>query len=294
MIAHSGAGSPGSPTGCSTSPRPSRDRSCSSRSGRRRGCRTPTGSPRSTSAAAALVVPDLVADRTTSPMRSFGTPVYQGSTRRGGFAASRRRRGAGRRPGAGARISAAEVAIQHHHAASLPGAAAGVGPRWRRLTGPGRGRARRQATFLQVACDLLPPDDERHADLLGRRAVALGGHCASTMRSPRPAPRPRRDQDGDRRGRRRRAGHRGQQHPRLAARRCSDRSPVRAGRHGPADVAALTLLNLYRREQPTPPIPACRSTCPGARRAADPARVRAARPPRRPGSLRRRRRSRPP
>ena len=39
---------PGSPTACSTSPRPSRGRSCSNRSGTRQGCRTPTGSPRST------------------------------------------------------------------------------------------------------------------------------------------------------------------------------------------------------------------------------------------------------
>ena len=41
-------------------------------------------------------------------------------------------------------------------------------------TGPVRAGAHdEQATFLQIACDLLPPGDERRADLLGRGAVAL-------------------------------------------------------------------------------------------------------------------------
>ena len=126
--------------------------------------------------AARLVVPDPVADRYDFTHAIVRHTVYQelNPSRRlrlhrdvaAALAAAR---------AAGARISAAEVAIQHHHAASLPGAAAGVGPALEAADRAGAAGAHdEQATFLQIACDLLPPDDERHADLLGRRAVALG------------------------------------------------------------------------------------------------------------------------
>ncbi|HEX5812050.1 MAG TPA: BTAD domain-containing putative transcriptional regulator, partial [Pseudonocardia sp.] len=125
---------------------------------------------------AALVVPDLVADRYDFTHAIVRHTVYQelNPSRRlrlhrdvaAALAAAR---------AAGARISAAEVAIQHHHAASLPGAAAGVGPALEAADRAGAAGAHdEQATFLQIAGDLVPPDDERHADLLGRRAVALG------------------------------------------------------------------------------------------------------------------------
>ena len=125
---------------------------------------------------AALVVPDPVADRYDFTHAIVRHTVYQelNPSRRlrlhrdvaAALAAAR---------AAGARISAAEVAIQYHHAASLPGAAAGVGPALEAADRAGAAGAHdEQATFLQIACDLLPPDDERHADLLGRRAVALG------------------------------------------------------------------------------------------------------------------------
>src|SRR6185312_544721 len=75
----------------------------------------------------------------------------------------------------GARISAAKVATQYHRAATLPGASAGVAPA---LEAAERaevaGAHEEQATFLQIACDLLPPDDGRRAAMLERRAVALG------------------------------------------------------------------------------------------------------------------------
>jgi hypothetical protein len=75
----------------------------------------------------------------------------------------------------GARISAAEVAIQYHHAASLPGSAgAGVAPALEAADRAGAAGAHdEQATFLQIACELLARDDDRRIDLLGRRATAL-------------------------------------------------------------------------------------------------------------------------
>ncbi|HEX3258940.1 MAG TPA: BTAD domain-containing putative transcriptional regulator [Pseudonocardia sp.] len=75
----------------------------------------------------------------------------------------------------GARISAAEVATQYHRAATLPGASAGVAPAVEAAErAEVAGAHDEQATFLRIACDLLPPDDGRRAALLGRRAVALG------------------------------------------------------------------------------------------------------------------------
>ncbi|MFC5995027.1 BTAD domain-containing putative transcriptional regulator [Pseudonocardia hispaniensis] len=75
----------------------------------------------------------------------------------------------------GARISAAEVAIQYHHAASLRGEpGSGVDPALEAADRAGAAGAHdEQATFLQIACDLLPANDDRRADLLGRRAAAL-------------------------------------------------------------------------------------------------------------------------
>lgn len=76
---------------------------------------------------------------------------------------------------AGARISAAEVATQYHRAASLPGAAAGIAPALEAAErARGAGAHDEQAMFLLMAGDLLPPGDARLGDLLGRRAVALG------------------------------------------------------------------------------------------------------------------------
>lgn len=75
----------------------------------------------------------------------------------------------------GARISAAEVATQYHRAATLPGASAGVAPALEAAErAEAAGAHEEQAAFLRIACDLLPPDDGRRAALLGRYAVALG------------------------------------------------------------------------------------------------------------------------
>jgi DNA-binding SARP family transcriptional activator len=75
---------------------------------------------------------------------------------------------------AGARVSAAEVATQFHRSAALPGADAGVAPA---LEAAERARAAgahgEQAAFLQVAVELLPVDDDRRTALLGRQAAAL-------------------------------------------------------------------------------------------------------------------------
>ncbi len=75
---------------------------------------------------------------------------------------------------AGAPISAAEIAVQYHRAAALPGAEAGVG---QAVEAAERARAAgahdEQATFLRIACDLLPPGDARRAGLAGALAVAL-------------------------------------------------------------------------------------------------------------------------
>jgi DNA-binding SARP family transcriptional activator len=74
----------------------------------------------------------------------------------------------------GARVGAAEIAVQYHRAATLPAAGAGVAPA---LEAADRARASgahdEQATFLQIACDLLTPGDDLRPELLGRRAVAL-------------------------------------------------------------------------------------------------------------------------
>jgi len=92
----------------------------------------------------------------------------------------------------GARISAAKVATQYHRAATLPGASAGVAPA---LEAAERaevaGAHEEQATFLQIACDLLPPDDGRRAAMPGRRAAPSpwAGRCVSTRRSTPPEPR---------------------------------------------------------------------------------------------------------
>jgi DNA-binding SARP family transcriptional activator len=75
---------------------------------------------------------------------------------------------------AGVRVSAAEVAIQYHHAASLPGAAAGVAPAVEAADRAGSlGAHDERAAFLRIALDLVPADDGRRAGLLARRADAL-------------------------------------------------------------------------------------------------------------------------
>ena len=176
--------------------------------------------------AAALVVPDPVPDRYDFTHALIRHTVYQelNPSRRlrlhrdlaAALAAARAE---------GARISAAEVAIQYHHAASLPGAAAGVGPALEAADRAGAAGAHdEQATFLQIACDLLPPGDERRADLLGR-ARRRPGVGTALRRCGRRSPRRGRGGvgDRDRRRGRHRAGHRRQQHPRLAARRGGDR-----------------------------------------------------------------------
>lgn len=76
---------------------------------------------------------------------------------------------------AGARISAAEVAVQYYRSAALPGGEAGVAAA---VEAAERARTSgahdEQATLLQMAVELLPPgDDPRLAGLLAGRAVAL-------------------------------------------------------------------------------------------------------------------------
>jgi len=75
---------------------------------------------------------------------------------------------------AGARVSAAEIATQFHRSAGLPGAAEGVAPALEAAERAGAAGAHgAQASFLQIACELLPMQDDRRAHLLGRCAVAL-------------------------------------------------------------------------------------------------------------------------
>jgi hypothetical protein len=74
----------------------------------------------------------------------------------------------------GARIGAAEVAIQFHRAASLPGASAGIAFAEEAADQAGAtGAHAERVTFLQMACDLLPDGDDRRAALLRARAEAL-------------------------------------------------------------------------------------------------------------------------
>jgi DNA-binding SARP family transcriptional activator len=124
---------------------------------------------------AGLVVPDVAPERYDFTHALIRHTVYHGLN------PSRRLRvhrdlaaAADAVRGAGARISAAEVATQYHRSAALPGAEAGVPAA---LEAAERARAAgahgEQATFLQMAIDLLPPGDGRGADLLGRRGVAL-------------------------------------------------------------------------------------------------------------------------
>jgi DNA-binding SARP family transcriptional activator len=75
--------------------------------------------------------------------------------------------------GAGARITAAEVAFHYHQATSLPGAADGVAPALDAADHAARtGAHNERAAFLRIALDLLP-DDSGRAELLARRADAL-------------------------------------------------------------------------------------------------------------------------
>jgi DNA-binding SARP family transcriptional activator len=124
---------------------------------------------------AGLVVPDSVPDRYDFTHALIRHTVYQelNPSRRlrlhrdlaVALAAAR---------DAGARITAAEIAVQFHRAAALPAAAAGVAPALEAAERAGLAGAHdEQATFLQIACDLLPPDDRRRVDLLGERAIAL-------------------------------------------------------------------------------------------------------------------------
>ncbi|WP_300019434.1 AAA family ATPase [Pseudonocardia sp.] len=74
----------------------------------------------------------------------------------------------------GVRITAAEIAAQYHRAAGLPGASAGVGPAREAAEQARRAGAHDEhAAFLRVALDLLPPGDGRAPELLARAAVAL-------------------------------------------------------------------------------------------------------------------------
>lgn len=76
--------------------------------------------------------------------------------------------------GGGVRVAAAEVAAQYHRAVGLPGAAAGVAPA---LEAAEQARATgahdEHAAFLRIALDLLPAGDDRRPGLLGRTAVTL-------------------------------------------------------------------------------------------------------------------------
>ncbi|GAA2554346.1 hypothetical protein GCM10010210_29690 [Pseudonocardia hydrocarbonoxydans] len=75
---------------------------------------------------------------------------------------------------AGLRVAAAEVATQYHRAAGLPGAGAGVGPALDAAEQARRtGAHDEDAAFLRIALDLLPAGDERGPELMARRAVAL-------------------------------------------------------------------------------------------------------------------------
>ncbi len=74
----------------------------------------------------------------------------------------------------GVRIGAAEVAIQFHRAASLPGASAGIAFAEEAADQAGAtGAHAERVTFLQMACDLLPDGDDRRAALLWARAESL-------------------------------------------------------------------------------------------------------------------------
>jgi DNA-binding SARP family transcriptional activator len=76
--------------------------------------------------------------------------------------------------GAGGRVGPAEVAVQFHRAASLPGAADGIGFALEAADQAGvTGAHDEQVTFLQIAYDLLPEGDARRAQLLARRSAAL-------------------------------------------------------------------------------------------------------------------------
>ena len=74
----------------------------------------------------------------------------------------------------GVRVGAGDVAIQYHHAASLPGAEAGVTYAVEAADRAGSlGAHDERATFLRIALDLIPADDDRRAGLFARRAEAL-------------------------------------------------------------------------------------------------------------------------
>jgi DNA-binding SARP family transcriptional activator len=71
-------------------------------------------------------------------------------------------------------VSAAEIAVQFHRAGRLPGAEAGVAPALEAAERARRAGAHdEQAEFLRMALDLLPVGDVRRAELGARRAEAL-------------------------------------------------------------------------------------------------------------------------
>ena len=75
---------------------------------------------------------------------------------------------------AGAPVSASEIAVQYHRAVPLPGVDAGVGPALEAAElARATGAHDQEVTFLRIADDVLPPADGRRADLRGRLAVAL-------------------------------------------------------------------------------------------------------------------------
>lgn len=71
-------------------------------------------------------------------------------------------------------VSAAEIAVQYHRAGRLPGAEAGVAPAMEAAEHARRAGAHdEQAEFLRIAIDLLPLGDVRGPDLGTQRAQAL-------------------------------------------------------------------------------------------------------------------------
>ena len=209
---------------------------------------------------AALVVPDPVADRYDFTHAIVRHTVYQelNPSRRlrlhrdvaAALAAAR---------AAGARISAAEVAIQYHRQHRCPGPPPVSARRWRRLTGPvPRARTMSRPPSCRSPATCSRPTTNGTRTCWAGAPSPWVGLCASTRRSPRP----RRCPGGHRRGGDG-AGHRGQQHPRVGARR------GRAGAAGddPVDWAALTLLDLDRREAADPEHPGMPLDRPGRREA---------------------------
>ena len=140
---------------------------------------------------AGLVVPDLEPERYEFTHASIRHAAYQelNPSRR-----LRLHRDLAAARNAGARISAAEVAVQYYRSAALPGGEAGVAAA---VEAAERARTSgahdEQATLLQMAVELLPPDDPRLADLLAGRAVALAwawGFDDAVAAAPKPRWRP--------------------------------------------------------------------------------------------------------